>query len=154
MPTDPKEEPKQLGELARLLQKEISASSGLSAATESLSERLRKAARSSGPPPKFEELSRDLAARIVEAYQEREREEAVNEERLGAAIQWIESKWGEQSCPYCQHVAWQVGTPLEITVAEGEVMSPAFPVMCGNCGHTTFVNAIKAGLLSEPENEE
>jgi len=33
-------------------------------------------------------------------------------------------------------------------------MSPAFPVMCGNCGHTTFVNAIRAGLLAEDGNDE
>jgi hypothetical protein len=32
-------------------------------------------------------------------------------------------------------------------------MSPAFPVMCGNCGHTTFVNAIRAGLLPESDDE-
>jgi RNase P subunit RPR2 len=126
----------------------------MSAATESLSERLRKAVRNASPSPDFEELTRDLAARFVEAREERERREAVDAKRLDAAIQWIESKWGEQACPYCQHVEWQVGTPLEITVAEGEVMSPAFPVMCGNCGHTTFVNAIKAGLLSEPDEAE
>lgn len=90
--------------------------------------------------------------RIAEAQQARmEREEA---DQLQQAIRWIEEKWGQQPCPYCQHIEWQVGTPLELQASEDEVMSPAFPVMCGNCGHTTLVNAIRAGLLPEPDEED
>jgi hypothetical protein len=70
------------------------------------------------------------------------------------AIAWVREKWGERPCPYCQHLEWQVGTPLEIPLASGEVMSPTmsptFPVMCGNCGNTVLVNAILAGLVPEP----
>jgi hypothetical protein len=90
---------------------------------------------------------RQALAQIIE--RERAAIEGIESQILQAAIAWIEEKWGDQQCPYCQHVEWQVGTPLEITASNGEVMSPAFPVMCGNCGHTTFVNAIKAGLSPE-----
>ncbi len=68
---------------------------------------------------------------------------------LRAAIDWLEQKWGDRSCPYCGETAWQVGTPLQLQLFPDEVMSPAFPVMCGNCGHTTFVNAVLAGIVPE-----
>jgi hypothetical protein len=86
--------------------------------------------------------------------QQKKSEEKAEAELLQAGIRWIENKWGDQPCPYCQHVEWQVGTPLEINLSGEEFMSPAFPVMCGNCGHTTLVNAIRAGLLPEPGEEE
>jgi len=95
---------------------------------------------------------RQALAQIIE--RERVAAEGTESQILQAAIKWIEEKWGDQECPYCQQVEWQVGTPLEITASNGEVMSPAFPVMCGNCGHTTLVNAIKAGLLPEPGEDQ
>jgi len=99
---------------------------------------------------------RELLTAIREKLDQERQKEAQRQEQelLEEAIRWVESKWGSQPCPYCQQVKWQVGTPLELSALNGEVMSPAFPVMCGNCGHTTFVNAIKAGLLSDEESQE
>jgi hypothetical protein len=48
-------------------------------------------------------------------------------------------------------MAWSIGTPFEISLENGEALSPHFPVMCDNCGNTVFINAILAGLLPEPE---
>lgn len=72
---------------------------------------------------------------------------------VGRAIEWLERKWGERPCPYCGVVDWLVGTPLEVGVEGDDAMSPAFPVMCGNCGQTVLVNAVVADLVDEPEED-
>lgn len=115
---------------------------------------IRKASPS--PNVELDDEQRSLLAAIGEKLQKELQEESEKREQqhLEGAIRWLQDKWGDQACPYCQHVEWQVGTPLEISALNGEVMSPAFPVMCGNCGHTTFVNAIRAGLLAEDGNDE
>lgn len=69
------------------------------------------------------------------------------------AINWLRGKWGESSpCPYCGNLLWEIGTPLNIAQVEGKPLSPHFPAMCSNCGHTVFINAIRAGLA--PEEDE
>jgi hypothetical protein len=68
-----------------------------------------------------------------------------------AAIDWLRKKWGDHACPYCDHVQWEVGSTLSVRLETGETMSPAVPVMCGNCGQTTLVNAIRAGIVPEVE---
>jgi RNase P subunit RPR2 len=103
---------------------------------------------------------RDQARRLREARQvEAEIKRILADQRgsradakaafIELAILWLQRKWGEQACPYCHEADWQVGTPLEVRILPAEVMSPAFPVMCGNCGHTTFVNARLSGVLPE-----
>jgi hypothetical protein len=88
-----------------------------------------------------------LANLVRTRRQEIKREQAD----LEAAIEWLREKWGDHRCPYCDHLEWQVGTPAEIQTFSTAGLSPTFPVMCGNCGQTVFVNAILAGLRSEPE---
>ena len=80
------------------------------------------------------------------------RAQASDEELLDRAIAWLEERWGaDRACPYCGTRAWQVGTPLEIPLADGSAMTPAFPVMCTFCGNTVLINAIVAGLVPESE---
>ncbi len=93
------------------------------------------------------ELYEAALLRLAEEHQEIEAQQV--DDFLDQAVRWLENKWGSQPCPYCQHIEWQVGTPLEISVGAEETMSPAFPVMCGNCGQTTLVNAIRAGLIPD-----
>jgi hypothetical protein len=155
MPEDP-----MLSDAARRLAERLSKTPEMQQASEAAKRAVESAAarytleeagkrmRAALPP---EDLRQAIARLSVQQKQSEERAET---ELLQAGIRWIESKWGDQPCPYCKHVEWQVGTPLEINLSEGEFMSPAFPVMCGNCGHTTFVNAIRAGLLPESEDEE
>jgi hypothetical protein len=133
--------------------KQLEGAGGLKAATEAARLAAQAAIKANikgtPKPPVLPENVRQALAQII--AREREATEQAESQVLQAAIKWVEDKWGSQVCPYCQHAEWQVGTPLEITALNGEVMSPAFPVMCGNCGHTTFVNAIRAGLLSESD---
>ena len=97
------------------------------------------------------EVQKSIKA-LIEAVAAREEE---RQQLVKAAIDWLADKWKDVDCPYCGAGDWKVGTPLEISVGGSESsMSPAFPVMCGNCGQTTMVNAIVAGLVPEPGDEE
>jgi hypothetical protein len=73
---------------------------------------------------------------------------------IAQAVAWLDEKWMPGACPYCHHIEWDVGTPLNLVASDGTSMTPMFPVMCVNCGNTTFINAIRAGLFPEPEPEE
>src|SRR5439155_8890232 len=83
-----------------------------------------------------------LAALLAAQPRQRSMDDPDN---VRIAIHWLREKWKHPNCPYCEAADSQVGTPLEVRLSGDEVMSPAFPVMCGNCGHTTFVNAVLAG---------
>lgn len=98
-----------------------------------------------GEPPSPDDM-RDFA--LSQLVHERLRRRALEDpENIHRAIEWLSQKWGSRPCPYCGDFAWQVGTPLEIRLADDELMSPAFPVMCGNCGNTVLINAVVAGLV-------
>jgi hypothetical protein len=71
---------------------------------------------------------------------------------LESAIVWLQTNWGvDRRCPYCDRIQWEVGTPVALRTVGGEPITPSFPVMCGNCGQTTFINAVRAGLLPEDD---
>ncbi len=152
MPNEPKKDPTSLDEIQQRLQKDLRETDAVKAAIEAVSEKTKELSRkiASANAPEIEDLGKVIAARLLEQQQQKQQDA----DRLQAAIHWIEDKWGSQPCPYCRQIEWQVGTPAEIALAGGEVMSPSFPVMCGNCGHTTFVNAIRAGLVPEPDEDK
>ena len=78
---------------------------------------------------------------------------------LAEAIAWLADKWRDTHCPYCDALSWAVGETVQILAAfpisygKGR-FSPAFTVMCTNCGHTSLVNAIVAGIVPEPDEAE
>src|SRR2546430_173396 len=82
-------------------------------------------------------------------------QEALTAAQINQAIEWLQKKWGaDRSCPYCGTSSWRVGGPMQILAAfvtpygKG-ALSPAFTVMCANCGHTSLVNSIVAGITKE-----
>jgi len=94
------------------------------------------------------ELFRRAKERAQEIRERRDRE-------LRAAIQWLASTWQEgKHCPYCDNPSWEVGTPVEIALADGTNMSPHVPVMCTKCGNTVLINAIRAGVWRETDQRE
>jgi RNase P subunit RPR2 len=98
---------------------------------------------------KAEEAARREAMRVRLVQR---RAELAAHQQISKAIEWVEERWGaSRSCPYCDHDQWEISTPVEIPLRSGEAMSPAIPVMCSNCGHTVFINAIRAGLYPDPE---
>lgn len=106
--------------------------------SKSLSEVLRAA---TGPP----------LTRRQELLQSRVRER--NQQNVQLAIDWLRKRWTQPTtpCPYCNKSDWRVGTPVDIATDRGAPLSPHFPVMCGYCGHTVFINALIAGVV--PGNE-
>jgi hypothetical protein len=84
-------------------------------------------------------------------------EEKSAEQYIAEAIDWLALKWTDKHCPYCNARAWAVGEPVQILAAfpyyRKASLSPAFTVMCTNCGHTSLINAIVAGLVPEPDDE-
>jgi hypothetical protein len=84
-------------------------------------------------------------------------QEKSAEQFIAEAIAWLEEKWGGRACPYCGASDWAIGEPVQLLAAfvryQKGTLSPAFTVMCTNCGHTSLINALVAGLVAEPEDE-
>lgn len=94
-----------------------------------------------------------LAELLADARLRKEWGVEVEEDLVASAIEWLQEKWGDNPCPYCGVLGWEVSSPVAIQLASGETVTPSFPVMCSNCGQTVFVNAVRAGLLPEPSDE-
>jgi hypothetical protein len=78
--------------------------------------------------------------------------------KTDAVIAFLNSKWGNRSCPMCSKGPWSVQDRVfqlnefhQGNLVVGGPLIPVIPVSCGNCGHTVLVNAIIAGVLpAEP----
>jgi predicted nucleic-acid-binding Zn-ribbon protein len=68
------------------------------------------------------------------------------------ARDWLVEKWQatEHVCPHCGNQEWELGTPFTFATSIGE-STPHFSAMCTNCFYTAFVNAVRAGLVSEDD---
>lgn len=90
---------------------------------------------------------------------------ALTPEQTQKAVRWLEANWGTAApCPFHGPTTWEVGNVLVGTVgyqsgglAIGGPTYPSFVVVCGRCGFTVFVNALKAGIVPRqpvpPESE-
>jgi hypothetical protein len=92
----------------------------------------------------FEEAKAHLEE--VQATPPDEREDGELSDALyEASLRWLMFKWGEHGrapfCPYCGERNWAIQPPLEFVTKENPLPSAVFPVICGECGHTTFVTA-------------
>jgi len=82
----------------------------------------------------------------------------VSEIKTDAVIAFLNSRWGNRSCPMCNEGPWSVQDRVfqlnefhQGSLVVGGPLIPVIPVSCGNCGHTVLVNAIIAGVLpAEP----
>lgn len=39
----------------------------------------------------------------------------------------------------------------DIVLGNDQLVEPIIPIVCTNCGYTTFINAIKAGIIKEDD---
>jgi hypothetical protein len=72
-----------------------------------------------------------------------------HQERLAA---WIKEKWKYGACQLCKETAWETAELVDLPASAdaGQEAGSLYPVLmfiCGNCGHTIFVNALRAGIL-------
>lgn len=108
------------------------------------------------PDPREEGFSKALER--LQGIQEKSPADQAQDELAQAIheaqVAWLRLKWGEKgkapACPYCAAREWSIGPPLYLAVRDGFYWSePMFLVGCGNCGHTTLVNADVPGIPSE-----
>ena len=75
------------------------------------------------------------------------------------AIDYLNSKWKNQTCPMCGSRTWNVTDKVFelrefndgnlVLGGPGGSVYPVIPVTCGNCGNTIFVSALSTGLIKE-----
>lgn len=107
-----------------------------------------------------EDAVRERRQELYDIARKRNQQEIAEQEKLKAlsdeGIKWLQERWGEDGpeCPYCFHNFWYVAVPVVLaTVPEGSLY-PMFPVVCTNCGHTTFVSAVKSGTVDISKDAE
>lgn len=62
-------------------------------------------------------------------------------EETDAAVLWLREKWGDDKpCPWCGNETYFVGPPQSLSVSEAGASTPLIPVICRNCGQTTFID--------------
>ena len=72
-----------------------------------------------------------------------------------AIQEWLARKWKHGPCPVCSTDNWSYGPVLELgmfnpVVGVGNIVTPAFPVSCDNCGYLLLFNGIVAGVVYSP----
>jgi hypothetical protein len=86
-----------------------------------------------------------------------------NEEQSKKIAVWLLEKWGPaRKCTQCEASDWTVSTyPALIQIEKNWGFSavhrkayPCVAVMCNNCGHMVFVNALRAGIVDASESLE
>ena len=64
---------------------------------------------------------------------------------------------GAVICPICKHSQWSVNNIItemrefhngDLIVGGDSAIMPFVSISCNNCGHTLFINAIKAGIIA------
>ena len=92
----------------------------------------------------------------VDNETQEQRAQGLQKQREKAAS-WIQPMWKRQTCPICEGRSWTVGDVFEIRQFEGgnlvlganRSLIPLVPFTCDKCGYTFFINAIKAGVVSQ-----
>ena len=85
-----------------------------------------------------------------------DKEHELTEEERRTAIEWLtERASGGPKCVVCGNNTWTLGrhfvaTPIH-TRQHLQLGGPTYPhivIICGNCGHTLFFNAVRMGFLA------
>lgn len=84
--------------------------------------------------------------------------ESDSNENQKKALKWLKEKWPEESqiCPVCaekkfslpKHVVMFKTFPISLKVY------PNFLILCQNCGHTYFFNAVIAEIVEKDKQQE
>lgn len=87
---------------------------------------------------------------------------ALTDKDKAEIVKWLTEKTGgKHPCNVCQADDWVLGdhliAPPLSTMTGGVILGgPSYPsaiLVCKNCGHTQFFNAIVMGLIKEPTKE-
>ena len=85
----------------------------------------------------------------------------LTDEQVGAVQQWLTTRVGGgilPLCSICRTRGWDLCEDiLELrpyhdgNVIIGGTLYPAFALVCKQCGHMVLINALTAGVLSNPQ---
>ncbi len=86
----------------------------------------------------------------------------LTEEQHQKLAKFVGTKWRPPfQCPYCQMNNWNITREVfQLTefsgggLVVGGPVVPLAPVTCNNCGHTVLLNALIAGAVEPPKEEE
>lgn len=89
---------------------------------------------------------------------------SLSEKDKQKVIQWVKEKYDQTAgivCSVCQKKKWTIGDDLVMpsvfkdnAVQIGGVGYPQAMLLCNNCGHTIFINAVRVGLIPEVEAQD
>ncbi len=79
----------------------------------------------------------------------------LSDDEKDKVVSWLKEKWkGPVICPYSKDSEWIIGeyivAPINYSkkgIFVGGEDSPQVMVVCKNCGHTVFLNAVILGLF-------
>lgn len=85
----------------------------------------------------------------------------LTDEQSSRALAWLNEKWPpmRRGCPVCGAANWNIQSSLmelrefeggNLVIGGGSAIYPLLGVMCTNCGHMIFINAVVAGILDTP----
>lgn len=87
----------------------------------------------------------------------------ISEKDYKAIKTWLEQKWsGDHTCSVCGKTDWYisphyVAAPVTSKSGEGVIFGgefyPHVSIICANCSHTVFFNAIMMGLVKSLEDK-
>ncbi len=87
---------------------------------------------------------------------EKEEPGKLTDQETETVMAWLQERAGEDlPCPVCSHEAWLIGDLKGRLPAPHPLGGPAYPfvvLLCMNCAHTLFFNAIVMGV--EPKAED
>lgn len=86
---------------------------------------------------------------------------ALTEEQKTKVLNWFRSKNGPRPCSVCGDNNWTLGAHLVVpntwaggAISMGGMSYPQVMLICRNCGHTNFFNAVIVGALENSKPKE
>lgn len=84
--------------------------------------------------------------------------ETLSQEQREKIVAWLKARNAPRACSVCGHNNWTVADHLVAPpIFRPNVISlggPAYPqamLICANCAHTIYFNAVVMGVVTEPE---
>lgn len=84
----------------------------------------------------------------------------LTEDQRKKLVEFLNEKRASPNCPMCDSKSWGVSDTIfelrefqggSLMVGGNQNIFPVIPISCNECGHTIFINAIRAGVLN-PQN--
>ena len=97
-------------------------------------------------------------AKMVVKTQDKE----LNQEDIAIIKRWMGEKWKDAKCSICKVNSWHIGahmvaapiSPKSGGMIIGEDVYPQIMMICTNCAHTVYFNAVILGVAEGGKEED